>query len=68
MNEVIIDKGLDWMNCVGGTTDRAAAMAVNCSGLVARIQSVAHNAVSYHCFIHRQALAAKDFGEDSMKC
>jgi hypothetical protein len=39
-------------------------MTAKCSGLVTRIKSVARNAVSYLCFIHRQALAAKDLGED----
>ena len=49
---------------MGVTTDGAAAMTGKHSGVIQRIKNVAPNAVSYHCFIHREALAAKDLGEE----
>lgn len=64
LDKFISDSDLQWVNCVGVTSDGAAAMTGPKSGLVQRIKNVAPNAVSYHCFIHREALAAKDLGTE----
>lgn len=59
-----MENELKWSNCVGITTDGAAAMTGVRTGLVQRIKNVAPGAISYHCFIHREALAAKELGEE----
>ena len=50
--------------CVGVTTDGAAAMTGKYSGVIQRIKNVASNAVSCHCLIHREALAAQELDEE----
>lgn len=52
--------GLSWEYCVGITTDGAAAMTGKHSGVVKQILEKAPNATWNHCFLHREALAAKD--------
>lgn len=52
--------GLTWDMCVGFTTDGAAAMTGRHSRLVKRVLEKAPNATWNHCFLHREALAAKD--------
>ncbi|XP_052350117.1 protein FAM200A-like [Oncorhynchus keta] len=54
--------GLAWDGCVGVTTaaDGAAAMMGKHSGVVKRILERAQSATWNHCFLHREALAAKD--------
>ncbi|KAJ4939220.1 hypothetical protein JOQ06_028676 [Pogonophryne albipinna] len=52
--------GLNWDLCVGITTDGAASMTGKHSGVVKRILEKAPNATWQHCFLHREALAAKD--------
>lgn len=52
--------GLTWSNCVGITTDGAACMTGRHSGVVKRILERTPNATWNHCFLHREALAAKD--------
>ncbi|XP_064412766.1 protein FAM200B-like [Latimeria chalumnae] len=52
--------GLSWSKCVDVTTDGAASMTGKHSGVVQRILSKAPNATWNHCFLHREALAAKD--------
>lgn len=52
--------GLSWEYCVGITTDGAAAMTGKHSGVVKQILERAPNATWNHCFLHREALAAKD--------
>ena len=64
LDTFITGNGLEWINCVGITTDGAAAMTGKHSGVTQRIKNVAPNAISYHCFIHREALAAKELGEE----
>ena len=65
VNRFVTQNGLEWTNCIGITTDGAAAMTGVRAGLVQRIKNVAGpGAVSYHCFIHREALASKELGED----
>uniref|UniRef100_A0A8C5LWZ0 Uncharacterized protein n=1 Tax=Leptobrachium leishanense TaxID=445787 RepID=A0A8C5LWZ0_9ANUR len=51
---------LVWDMCVGITTDGAACMTGKHSGVVKRILEKAPNAIWNHCFLHREALAAKD--------
>lgn len=51
--------GLSWEYCVGLTTDGAAAMTRKHSGVVKQILERAPNATWNHCFLHREALAAK---------
>jgi len=46
--------------CIGITTDGAACMTGKNSGVVRRILEKAPNATWNHCFLHREALAAKD--------
>ncbi|KAL1277291.1 hypothetical protein QQF64_023964 [Cirrhinus molitorella] len=53
--------GLSWQNCVGITTDGAASMTGKHSGVVKRILERASNATWNHCFLHREALAAKKY-------
>ncbi|XP_043916349.1 protein FAM200A-like [Protopterus annectens] len=64
LDKFITENGLNWDNCIGITTDGAAAMTGKKSGLVQRVKHMAPKAVSYHCFIHREALAAKELSED----
>lgn len=52
--------GLSWENCVRITTDGAASMTGKHSGVVKRILERAPNATWNHCFLHREALAAKN--------
>ncbi|ROL50003.1 SCAN domain-containing protein 3 [Anabarilius grahami] len=52
--------GLSWEYCVGITTDGAASMTWKHSGVVKRILERAPNATWNHCFLHREALAAKN--------
>jgi len=49
---------------VGISTDGAAAMLGQHSGLVKRVQAVAPQAKSIHCSIHREALAARKMPPD----
>lgn len=61
MDAYLNSVGLCWSNCVGVTTDGAASMTGRHSGVVKRILDVAApNATWNHCFLHREALAAKD--------
>jgi hypothetical protein len=52
--------GLAWDGCVGVTTDGAAAMMGKHSGVVKWIVERAPSEMFNHCFLHREALAAKD--------
>ena len=60
LNNFITGCDLDWNNCVGITSDGAAAMTGKRAGVVQRVKNVAPSAAAYHCFIHREALAAKE--------
>lgn len=61
LNDCIVGKyKLNWANCKGITTDGAANMTGKKSGVVTKISEAAGNDVTWrHCFIHREALAAK---------
>lgn len=52
--------GLSWDMCVGITTDGAASMTGKSSGVMRRILEKGQSATWNHCFLHREALAAKD--------
>ena len=52
--------GLNWEYCVGITTDSAASMTRKHSSVVKQILMRAPNAFWNHCFLHREALAAKN--------
>ncbi|XP_049321925.1 protein FAM200B-like [Astyanax mexicanus] len=56
--------GLSWEYCVGVTTDGAASMTGKHSGVVKQILTRAPNATWNHCFLHREALAAKNMVPD----
>lgn len=64
LDTFMTESGLEWNNCMGITTDGAAAMTGKHSGVIGLIKNVAPNALSCHCFIHREALAAKELGEE----
>ena len=51
--------GLNWKNCVGICTDGASAMTGCLKDFVSIAQKQNLNIVHTHCFIHREALAAK---------
>ena len=51
---------INWTNCIGVCTDGATVMTGRHAGVVQRIKAVATHAVSTHCCLQRDALAAKD--------
>jgi len=58
-NDFVTSHGIDWMKCVGLSSDGARAMAGCHKGLFKQIQELAINCVWVHCSIHKQALAVK---------
>jgi hypothetical protein len=52
--------GLAWDGCVGVTTDGAVAMRRKHTRVIMQILERAPSATWNHCFLHREALAAKD--------
>lgn len=65
LNDCVVGKyRLNWANCKGVTTDGAANMTGKNSGVVSKISEAAGNDIPWnHCFIHREALAAKGIPE-----
>ena len=59
LNSFFSEFSIPWDNCAGICTDGAAACTGFRSGAVKRIQEKAPNAKWTHCFLHREALAAK---------
>ena len=64
LNGFITERGIDWPRCLGISTDGAAAMIGQHSGLAKRVQAVALQAKSMHFSIHREALASKRMPTD----
>ena len=64
LDDFFSSNSIDWNKCVAICTDGAAACTGKNSGVVKRIQEVATEAVWTHCFIHREALAAKELSAD----
>ena len=60
----VTSRKLLWRNCVGVCTYGAAAMTGKRSGVVKLIQDVAPKSTWTHCFLHREALTAKDMPAD----
>lgn len=54
----------DWKKCVSICSDGAMALTGKKSGLIARLKSLTPNASWVHCFLHRQALAAKKMPDE----
>uniref|UniRef100_UPI0035902564 zinc finger BED domain-containing protein 5-like n=1 Tax=Myxine glutinosa TaxID=7769 RepID=UPI0035902564 len=59
VNKHIALHSLRWEDCVGVCTDGAASMSGRRSGVVKLIEDVAPEARWTHCFLHREAFAAK---------
>ncbi|XP_066543047.1 protein FAM200A-like [Hoplias malabaricus] len=60
LNSYITTHGLDWSNCKGVTSDGAACVTGKNSGVIKKIKDAAAQNITWnHCFIHREALAAK---------
>ena len=60
VNKHITSHDLRWEDCVGVCTDGAASMTGRRSGVVKLIKDVAPEVTWNYCFLHREALAAKD--------
>ena len=60
LNTFFASKNIAWDKCVGICTDGVDSCTGIRTGVVKRIQVVAKSAKWTHCFIHREALAAKD--------
>uniref|UniRef100_UPI00358F3ED5 zinc finger MYM-type protein 6-like n=1 Tax=Myxine glutinosa TaxID=7769 RepID=UPI00358F3ED5 len=60
VNKHIALHSLRWEDCVGVCTDGAASMTGRRRGVIKLIQDVAPEASWTHCFLHREALAAKE--------
>ena len=57
--------GLFWTDCVGVSTDGAAAMTGPTAGLHARARSTSDTLIAFtHCIIHREVLVAKNISSD----
>lgn len=55
---------LSWQNLIGVCTDGAPAMIGSRSGFVTLVRQKNPNVCVIHCFIHRQALAAKTLSDE----
>ncbi|XP_078252890.1 LOW QUALITY PROTEIN: zinc finger BED domain-containing protein 5-like [Rhinoraja longicauda] len=67
MDEFMQQNKLDWKRCVGISTDGGKAMVGCKKGLVSRIKTIAPDAKSTHCCIHREALATHMMSADLKK-
>lgn len=64
INDFVCSNSISWCKCVAVCTDGAASCTGKNSGVVKRIQEEAPEAAWTHCFIHREALAAKELSAD----
>jgi hypothetical protein len=64
LNAFIISHNMDWLRCVGVSTDGARAMSGRLTGLAARIKEIAPSATWFHCCLHRDALVVKKIPEE----
>lgn len=55
---------IDWNKCVSICSDGARALTGKNSGLITRLKTLIPNAQWVHCFLHRQALAAKKIPDE----
>lgn len=63
--EATQDMNIDWaQKCIGICSDGAKAMTGAKSGFIARLKEQMPNACWMHCFLHRQALAAKTLPQE----
>ena len=66
-NSFFSEYSIPWDNCAGIRTDGAAAFTGFRSGAVKRIQKKAPNIKWTHCFLQREALAAKKLSPEQHK-
>ena len=59
LNEYVQEHEIDWKRCVGFCSDGARALTCKHSGIVAKVRDISPEVTWTHCFIHREALAAK---------
>ena len=65
VDEIFIEVGLNWANCVGVFTDGAAAMTGNNVVFHNKVRSVCNEGITFtHCMIHRKVLATKKIDEE----
>lgn len=65
LNSYVIKYILEWKNCAGVCTDRAANKDCRYCGITKRIQQVANSDLLItHCIIHRQYLAVKSLSTE----
>lgn len=63
--EATQDFNVDWAKkCIAICTDGAKAMTGSKSGFITRLKKLMPNACWMHCFLHRQALAAKTLPQE----
>lgn len=63
--EATQDMNIDWaQKCIAICSDGAKAMTGAKSGFIARLKEQMPNACWMHCFLHRQALAAKSLPQE----
>uniref|UniRef100_UPI00398F2BF5 protein FAM200B-like n=1 Tax=Pristiophorus japonicus TaxID=55135 RepID=UPI00398F2BF5 len=60
LDDFMTSAEISWTNCIGVCTDGAAAMTGKHSSVVQKIKATSPGAIWTHCFLHREALAAKD--------
>ncbi|CAI9715626.1 finger BED domain-containing 5-like [Octopus vulgaris] len=64
LNSYLVYCGLNWKNCVGICTDGVPVMTRCLKGFVLIAQKQNPNIIHTHCFIHREALVAKNLGPE----
>jgi hypothetical protein len=51
---------ISWVNCIGISTDRAAALTGHKKGFQAEVRQIGSRMNFIYCIIHREALASHD--------